>query len=208
VILLAAVLLLVAVGLLAVGLTDGSTTMQWGSFAASALAAVVLAVGEVRRRKAARATGMRPGRKPAGDTAATATGTTTTAPANASAGTRPAEPREPAATVAPSQEPEPAVPPTPAAHASAAPAAAGPHGEPPVEVVEVTDLLVVLDLTDEVLVIDEHPRYHLAGCRHLAGQATFPMPMVEARTDGFTPCGACTPDRHLAQVERSRRAGR
>jgi hypothetical protein len=73
--------------------------------------------------------------------------------------------------------------------------------------VEVTDLLVVLDLTDEVLVIDEHPRYHLAGCPHLAGQETFPMPMVEARTDGFTPCGTCTPDRHLAQRERARRAG-
>jgi hypothetical protein len=112
----------------------------------------------------------------------------------------------------PAAPPAPAVPPPPAAHAAAEhasdPTATGPDGEPPVEEVEVSDLLVVLDLTDEVLVVDEHPRYHLAGCPHLAGRVTFPMPMVEARTDGFTPCGSCAPDRQLAQVERSRRAGR
>jgi hypothetical protein len=79
-------------------------------------------------------------------------------------------------------------------------------GEPPVEEVEVTDLLVVLDLTDEVLVVDEHPRYHLAGCPHVNGEVTFAMPMVEARTDGFTPCATCAPDRNLARVERARRA--
>ncbi|MCW2508895.1 MAG: uncharacterized protein JWP68_2043, partial [Modestobacter sp.] len=79
--------------------------------------------------------------------------------------------------------------------------------EPPVEEVEVTDLLLVLDLTDEVLVVDEHPRYHLAGCPHLDGVVTIPVPMVEARTDGFTPCAACSPDRNLAERERARRAG-
>ena len=82
----------------------------------------------------------------------------------------------------------------------------GTDGEPPVEEVEVTDLLLVLDLTDEVLVVDEHPRYHLAGCPHLAGAETIPLPMDEARTDGFTPCGTCAPDRHLAERERARRA--
>ena len=59
---------------------------------------------------------------------------------------------------------------------------------------------------DEVLVIDEHPRYHLAGCPHLTGRETFALPMVEARTDGFTPCGTCAPDRNLARVERARRS--
>jgi hypothetical protein len=58
-----------------------------------------------------------------------------------------------------------------------------------------------------VLVVDEHPRYHLAGCPHLAGSVPFPLPMVEARVDGFTPCGTCAPDRTLARVERARRAG-
>ena len=190
-ILLAAFLLLVAVGLLAAGLADGSAALQWSSFSASVLAAVVLVVGEVRRRRATRAGG----EAPAGTAAATA------------------EPAPPRAEEPPAAEaPAPAAPP-PAAHtAPAAPGAhasvpAGPAGEPPVEEVEVIDLLLVLDLTDEVFVIDEHPRYHLAGCPHLAGRDTFPMPMVEARTDGFTPCGTCAPDRHLAQRERSRRAG-
>jgi hypothetical protein len=108
-----------------------------------------------------------------------------------------------------SAEVQPAEPPS-GAHAqqpdAASSPAAGADGEPPVEEVEVTDLLLVLDLTDEVLVVDEHPRYHLAGCPHLDGVATIPLPMVEARTDGFTPCGACAPDRHLAQRERARRA--
>jgi hypothetical protein len=79
-------------------------------------------------------------------------------------------------------------------------------GEPGEEDVLVTDLLLVVDLDDEVLVVDEHPRYHLAGCRFLDGRTTVPLPMVEARTDGFTPCGACRPVRHLADTERSRRA--
>jgi hypothetical protein len=65
----------------------------------------------------------------------------------------------------------------------------------------------VLDLTTDVLVVDEHPRYHLPGCPHLRGLQTVPLPMVEARTDGFTPCAVCTPDHVLADRERSRRAG-
>ncbi len=81
-------------------------------------------------------------------------------------------------------------------------------GEPPLEEVEVTDLLLVVDLSDEVLVVDEHPRYHLAACRWLIGRETIPLPIDEARTDGFTPCGICAPDRHLADLERSRKAGR
>ena len=79
---------------------------------------------------------------------------------------------------------------------------------PPVEEVEVTDLLLVVDLTDEVLVVDEHPRYHLSGCPHLAGVESFPLPVDEARTDGFTPCAVCAPDRTLAERARGRRAGR
>jgi hypothetical protein len=78
--------------------------------------------------------------------------------------------------------------------------------DPPVEEVEVTDLLLVVDLKDEVLVIDERPRYHLAGCAHLIGRTTIPLPLDEARTDGFTPCAVCAPDRNLAQRARERKA--
>jgi hypothetical protein len=77
--------------------------------------------------------------------------------------------------------------------------------DPGVEEVEVTDLLIVVDLRDEVLVVDEHPRYHLAGCSWLSGRETIPIPLDEARTDGFTPCAVCSPDRTLAERARSRK---
>jgi hypothetical protein len=95
------------------------------------------------------------------------------------------------------------------AHAAAdEPTGAREMAEPGVEEVEVTDLLLVVDLTDEVLVIDEHPRYHLAGCRWLTGRETIPLPLDEARTDGFTPCGTCEPDRRLAAQARARKAAK
>jgi hypothetical protein len=78
--------------------------------------------------------------------------------------------------------------------------------DPAVEEVEVTDLLLVVDLTDEVFVIDEHPRYHVEGCVHLRRRTPIPLPMDEARTDGFTPCAVCSPDRTMAERVRARRA--
>ena len=98
-------------------------------------------------------------------------------------------------------------PATSAAHAHRGAGATGETsaGDPPVEEVEVTDLLLVVDLHDEVLVVDEHPRYHLADCPWLTGRTAVPLPIDEARTDGFTPCARCTPDRNLAQRERTRR---
>src|SRR6185312_13400621 len=44
-----------------------------------------------------------------------------------------------------------------------------PAGEPAVEQVAVRDALRVAQLDDEVLVVDGHPRYHLAGCPTLTG---------------------------------------
>ena len=78
--------------------------------------------------------------------------------------------------------------------------------DPGIEDVEVTDLLLVVDLKDEVLVLDEHPRYHRAGCRHLRGRTPIPLPHDEARTDGFTPCAVCEPDHTLAEQVRARKA--
>jgi hypothetical protein len=267
----AALLLLVAVGLLAGGLAQDSVLLQWGSFAASALSALALGIGSLRRRGAPAgddpAGGAHAARgdreRPVGTTPAT--GTTR----GAAAGTGPipvppwdAEPSTGAhaRTVSwppagppsgplgapqsgppsgplgpppsgPLQRPlyglsgppttppgpaygQPSGPPTgppaefdpePATGAHAAARVPVPDGEPPAEEVEVTDLLLVLDLTDEVLVVDEHPRYHLAGCPHLSGAEAVGLPMVEARTDGFTPCGTCAPDHHLAERERARR---
>jgi hypothetical protein len=71
---------------------------------------------------------------------------------------------------------------------------------------DAADLLVVYELTDEVLVVDEHPRYHLPRCRfpeHARGVA---LPVREARELGFTPCGRCRPDTTLARRHRAARA--
>ncbi|WP_147263098.1 hypothetical protein [Geodermatophilus sp. TF02-6] len=111
----------------------------------------------------------------------------------------------------------PPLPRRPGAHEARNPAAPDPdsadgarsdRGEPAEEEVEVTDLLLVVDLVDDVVVVDEHPRYHLAGCPYLAGRTSVLLPMTEARADGFSPCAVCRPVRHLADTERSRRAAR
>jgi hypothetical protein len=101
---------------------------------------------------------------------------------------------------------ERAVEPSAAAESPAEGAPAQELGDPPAEDVEVTDLLLVVDLKDEVLVIDEHPRYHLAGCTHVRGRTTIALPHDEARADGFTPCGVCEPDHSLAEQVRARKA--
>lgn len=254
-ILLTTLLVLVAVGLLVTGLAQGSATLQWASFAVSGLAAVLLAVTELRRRRRTRAEEAETGAAARSGPVRTAAG----APGEEDVVRRvlpppvpsssPALPRVPgpvsgATAVSglgdlarPTEDPGapvhrsggppyqqgrrtgshsatdlPRVPAGPPAGTGGWPVQAdagarlGADGEPPAEEVEVTDLLLVLDLTDEVLVVDEHPRYHLAGCPHLVGVAPIPLPMVEARTDGFTPCGTCTPDRSLARRERSRRS--
>lgn len=60
------------------------------------------------------------------------------------------------------------------------------------------DQTLVTEPADEVLVVDEHPRYHRAGCSWLAGRETIAISVKEARELGFTPCGRCTPDGRLA----------
>ena len=166
-ILAAALLVLLGLGLFVAGILTGVTVLYWGCVAACVVAAVLLIV--VRRRMSAKpAAGATP--EPAADSTA--------------------------------DQPEPAEP-EPVAAAPAAPPAELP--DPDVEEVEVTDLLIVVDLKDEVLVVDEHPRYHVEGCSWLAGRETIPIPLDEARTDGFTPCAVCAPDRTLAERERTRK---
>lgn len=50
----------------------------------------------------------------------------------------------------------------------------------------------------EVLVVAGRPRYHVAGCRYLAGRVPDSVDVAQARADGFTPCGVCKPDDALA----------
>ncbi|MBV9312747.1 MAG: hypothetical protein JO100_03195 [Pseudonocardia sp.] len=75
--------------------------------------------------------------------------------------------------------------------------------EPPEERAEPAASGIVANLTDEVLVVDEQPRYHLAGCPILAGRETIPLPVKEAVEYEFTPCAVCTPVRVLTGRNRA-----
>jgi hypothetical protein len=201
VILAAGLLVLLGLGLFVAGILTGVTALYWGCVAACVVAAVLLFLA--RRQltpPGATATG------PAGTDAPAARTAADTSPARApESPTGAATEARPATATAPSAA---ATAPSGAAAAPVVqpPARTGPRGDPPIEEVEVTDLLMVVDLKDEVLVVDEHPRYHLEGCAHLTGRATIPLPLDEARADGFTPCAVCTPDRTLADRARGRRA--
>ncbi len=168
----AALLVLVAVGLLAGGLARGDTAMLWASSGSGLLAALVLAAPSVvaHRWPAAARTG---------------------APSAQDPGTPPA-----------------ADPPSTGAHAvrPGGQPAADAAGEPAQEAVEVADLLLVLDATDPVVVVEGHPRYHLSGCARTAGHPQVRLPLSEARAAGFTACADCAPDRRLADRERARRS--
>jgi hypothetical protein len=79
----------------------------------------------------------------------------------------------------------------------------GPDGAPPEEPRDPAAAAVVAQLDDEVLVVDELPRYHLGGCRSLGGSPVIPLPAREAVELGFTPCAWCTPDRTLGSRHRA-----
>lgn len=49
-------------------------------------------------------------------------------------------------------------------------------------------------VTGTVLVVANRPRYHVGGCRYLAGKQAQEVDVLDAREAGFTPCGVCTPD--------------
>ena len=176
----AALLVLLGLGLFVAGILTGLTWFYWACVASCAVAAVLIIAA--RRRMASSSVpssaAAPQGAPAAGESAGEGTG----------AGAVPAR----------------AVASDPVA-GNGAPARPADPGDPPVEEVEVTDLLLVVDLKDEVLVVDEHPRYHLSGCPFLAGRETIPLPLDEARADGFTPCAACAPDRNLAEQARARK---
>ena len=167
--------MLAGLGLFVAGILTGVTVLYWGCVAACVVAAVLLIAA--RRQMSA------------GKVAETGTASATKTeklPAGAGAGAGAAR-DEPAAESPAHEPPTDDLP------------------DPEVEEVEVTDLLMVVDLKDEVLVVDEHPRYHVAGCRWVGKRETIPLPIDEARADGFTPCAVCTPDRTLAERARARK---
>jgi hypothetical protein len=205
----AALLVLLGLGLFVGGILTGVTVLYWACVAACVLAGVLLVLAHVRmeRTPTPSAVPSRPAVTAVVDPGAAPASEPEAAPGGDHAAPPDAEPMP---AEVPSAEPRKATePPSTAAHAHrGSSGGADASGDPPVEEVEVTDLLLVVDLRDDVLVVDEHPRYHLGGCRWLTGRETIPLPLDEARTDGFTPCAWCEPDRTLAEGERARRAAR
>lgn len=206
--------MLIGLGLFVGGLVTGVTAMYWGCVGACLLAAVLLAVARRNISAAPKDTtpatdGVRveavPGETDPVRSAAPAVTPATafrTLPAPVDADTPGSANGAPQATAPPATAMWTTVPPA-GAGAATAPADLE---DPPVEEMEVTDLLLTVDMTDEVLVVDEHPRYHLAGCVALVGRTVIPLPHDEARADGFTPCGICTPNRRLADRARARKS--
>lgn len=72
-------------------------------------------------------------------------------------------------------------------------------GEPTTEQSDPADAALVATLEDEVVVIDEQPRYHVPGCDALTSHEPIPLPAREAVELGFTPCGWCRPNHTLAE---------
>jgi len=180
-------LILVAVALLVLGLTAGSSLLLTSSIAASLLAAVALMVG-ARQASAARAGGRktRAGRDGRG------TGATHRDTATASAR------RDPERSTTEAGENGWRQPP-----GSPASGAGGLFAdEPPAQPVQPTDLRRLAGLETAVHVMDGRPRYHLADCRHLRDRPAETLTVAEAVGLGFSPCGWCRPVTALLAEQR------
>lgn len=183
------VLLLAAVGLLIAALGTDRVVLAWGSVALSAVAAAMI-LRRWRRSWLQRQDAPEDepvlladepitGNAEAGDAALAPASVTAEKAAGEAHETRTGETRTGEAPTDPAE---------------------GPPGE---EDTDAADLLVVYELTDEVLVVDEYPRYHLPRCRWPDHERAERLPVREARELGFTPCGRCRPDKALARKHRA-----
>ncbi len=183
-------LFLVGVGLLAAGLVGESIALEIGSIAAALLAAMVLYVS-VRQRGGAAAEESEATAPPQNFAPLTSTW-------SHSADEPEADPPvdeaanwllEPAEEVVPVEEP--------GATGIEAQDVQVSDDEPAEENVTDADALRVSERSDDVLVVDGRPRYHLQLCPTLTDEETVALPVSEAREAGFTPCAQCRPDSHI-----------
>ncbi|GGS53888.1 hypothetical protein GCM10010156_10780 [Planobispora rosea] len=168
-ILISAGLVLTAVVLLIAGVVLGRPPLVIWSIAVSMLSAVFLVIGALLRRHELFPGGGRAGAVPPSPHPGTGPAGPVPAPPMAShpqriPAGRPATPHGTRQTAA--------TPPRPA-----------PAGQPG-----------VLDAESIVLVIPGRRRYHVAGCRQLAGREYEELTHEEARAEGFTPCTTCLPE--------------
>ncbi len=198
------ILVLAALALLVTALITASSLWAWLSIGASALAAAALVVDWLRRRarerKAVRAAGETSDAAGESAEAAEVADSTDTAEPGATADAAEASDSTDSATDV-VEEPDSAEQPL---HPAASAVRHDPHTPPGEEDTDAADLLVVSELDDQVLVIDEQPRYHLAECGWLVDKDTIPIAVSEARELGFTPCARCGPDAALAARARKK----
>ena len=71
--------------------------------------------------------------------------------------------------------------------------------EPPAAATAAADL----ETGGTVLVVEGRPRYHVEGCRYLSGKSAEAVDVLDAREEGFSPCGVCKPDDALAAAEQA-----
>ena len=202
--LLAILLLLTAVGLLVAAVITSQLTLAWVSVAVSALAAMAVLLWRGRARRRRNMTVDAGDAQDTGDIGNNVTGQDAVAQDDESAdGGQDAEPLAPASS--PAEGPaESVLGPGPGPNEVAdADSERGGTADPAEEHTGAADLLVVFDSSDEVLVVDEQPRYHLGGCRWPDPATTERLPVREARELGFTPCERCRPDVEIARRHRA-----
>ncbi|MGW4485608.1 hypothetical protein ACWEOE_17430 [Amycolatopsis sp. NPDC004368] len=222
------VLVVAALALLVTALITAGPLWAWVSIGLSVVAGLILLVDWLRRRNRPDAGEAKPA---GGEAAGAATAEELDAEQTALLPSR-GELGDPADVPEPEIEPEPAAGTETKTEAGTAAAKESPAGgtvvaagagqaadkavttesaekAPPVretppaeEETSAEDLAVVKELDDQVVVVDEYPRYHLVDCPWLSGRDTIPIGVGEARQLGFTPCARCGPDAVLAAAHR------
>ncbi len=196
-------LVLVALVLLVVGLTMTDLTFVYASIAVSLVAAVFLLIGVFQRR----------GEQPAGDADGASVPERQATSDRADKGDdTPGQDRPDSRADAGGDAVTAVVPtrsgPDDAAEGTQAQAQGdevAATAEPPVEDdVDEDDL----EMGGNVFVVDGRPRYHVEGCRYLSGRQAEQVDVLDAREEGFTPCGVCKPDLALSEDDEAGHGGR
>jgi hypothetical protein len=187
---------------LVVSLVTENSSWAWGCIAACVLAGGVLAVDARRRRQGRRF----PASSVTAEGGGAADGAGSAAPTEVIpvVGVLDDAPTTVLTKVEePVREPE-VVPAAPVAVAEIDPVAEPQDtAEPDEEDADAADALAVASSERDVLVVDEHPRFHVDGCTWLAGRTTMSLPAREAVDLGFSPCSRCSPSRTLASPTRT-----
>jgi len=202
------ILVLAALGLLVTALATGSSLWAWLSIAASLLAAAALFLDWLRRRKRQRKDAAVEAADETDEVAADTDEELADADVAAGTDTGADEPdtetEAPDAETAADDETEAEPEPIPHERTSTVPGD-DPHTPPREEDTDVADVLLVSELDDQVMVIDEQPRYHLPECGWLTDKDIIPITVSEARELGFTPCARCGPDATLVARARKKK---